>query len=232
MSKKAFTLIEILMVIALISLLAAMLFPVFAQARKSARSITCVSNMRQLGVAISMYAGDYDDSYPNGTDDGRKISCNKGFYPEGIDKINPSKSIYDLLTPYTSNNSQIWKCPQDSGVSRGGPCFDIDGNDVPSTPTENMSLFKGRGNSYFYRVELGYRGIRFPASGYDTARPRNEVSSSGVGVLLDAGPFWHGTQEFMGDRQNILFADGHVKSHVSIVTAWDWPLTENESLED
>jgi prepilin-type N-terminal cleavage/methylation domain-containing protein/prepilin-type processing-associated H-X9-DG protein len=232
MNKKAFTLIEILMVIGLISLLAAMLFPVFSQARKSARSTTCVSNMRQLGVAISMYAGDYDDSYPNGTDDGRKLSCDKEFYPEGIDKINPSKSIYDLLKLYTSNNSQIWKCPQDLGIARGGPCYDMNGTVVESTATENMSLFKGRGNSYFYRVELGYRGIHYPASGYDTAKPRNEVSSAGVGVLVDAGPFWHGDQEFQGERQNVLYADGHVKTATSTITAWLWPLTENEIVAD
>src|SRR5438094_5368905 len=62
--KSAFTLIELLVVIAIIAILAAILFPVFAQAREKARAITCVSNARQMGTAAVMYAQDYDENYP------------------------------------------------------------------------------------------------------------------------------------------------------------------------
>jgi prepilin-type N-terminal cleavage/methylation domain-containing protein/prepilin-type processing-associated H-X9-DG protein len=62
--RKGFTLIELLVVIAVISILAAILFPVFAQAREKARSITCASNMKQLATAWLMYAQDYDDTFP------------------------------------------------------------------------------------------------------------------------------------------------------------------------
>ena len=60
-SKRAFTLIELLVVIAIIAILAAILFPVFAQARESARLTSCLSNMKQQGLAWGMYAQDYDE---------------------------------------------------------------------------------------------------------------------------------------------------------------------------
>jgi prepilin-type N-terminal cleavage/methylation domain-containing protein len=63
---KAFTLIELLVVIAIIGILAAILFPVFAQAKATAKGISCLSNMRQLGMACQMYTGDNDGMYFGG----------------------------------------------------------------------------------------------------------------------------------------------------------------------
>jgi prepilin-type N-terminal cleavage/methylation domain-containing protein len=66
--KRGFTLIELLVVIAIIAILAAILFPVFAQARAQARRTQCLSNLRQIGLGIQMYAQDYDEQFPLDTD--------------------------------------------------------------------------------------------------------------------------------------------------------------------
>lgn len=92
--RRGFTLIELLVVIAIIAILAAILFPVFAKARESARSASCNSNLKQLGVALAMYLQDYDERFmPNGQDIG----------------ITP----VDRLTPYTKNRA-IWVCPSET----------------------------------------------------------------------------------------------------------------------
>ena len=65
-----FTLIELLVVIAIIAILAAILFPVFAQAREKARAARCLSNNKQIGIAVQMYLQDYDNSYPAQKADG------------------------------------------------------------------------------------------------------------------------------------------------------------------
>src|SRR5690348_17963929 len=62
--KPAFTLIELLVVIAIIAILAAILFPVFAQAREKARQAGCLSNGKQIGLALNMYIQDYDEAFP------------------------------------------------------------------------------------------------------------------------------------------------------------------------
>ena len=62
--KKAFTLIELLVVIAIIAILAAILFPVFAQAKVAAKKTSCLSNMKQMGTGTMIYLSDYDDLFP------------------------------------------------------------------------------------------------------------------------------------------------------------------------
>ena len=80
-NQNGFTLIELLVVIAIIAILAAILFPVFAQARERARGIACLSNMKQLGLGLKMYAQDFDESYPRCSFIGMDYNWRNAIYP-------------------------------------------------------------------------------------------------------------------------------------------------------
>ena len=97
-----FTLVELLVVIAIIAILAAILFPVFAQAREKARQTACLSNMKQIGTALAMYAQDYDEQYPSGR-------YNPAI-PVGADY---GKGWAGQIYAQTKN-AQIFQCPDDS----------------------------------------------------------------------------------------------------------------------
>ena len=95
MKRRGFTLIELLVVVAIISILASILFPVFARAREKARQTSCLSNAKQLGLGVLMYAQDYDEIFPSGGD----AYGNNGWV-RGI-------------SPYIKN-SQLFVCPSRS----------------------------------------------------------------------------------------------------------------------
>jgi len=107
MSRSGFTLIELLVVISIIAVLAAMLFPVFGQAREKARSTACLNNLKQLGTASIMYSQDYDEMVlPH---------CFRDF-------TDPSGAFYhywfETIAPYVKNN-QVFICPSHRGAVGG-----------------------------------------------------------------------------------------------------------------
>ncbi len=111
----AFTLIELLVVIAIIAILAAILFPVFAQAREKARAITCISNLKQIGLGMMMYLQDYDEMYPMNQ-----------YYNTVVTRWDDQHGWEDMIAPYIKNGelstngagkmvnfgqSGLWHCP-------------------------------------------------------------------------------------------------------------------------
>jgi prepilin-type N-terminal cleavage/methylation domain-containing protein/prepilin-type processing-associated H-X9-DG protein len=228
---RGFTLIELLVVVAIISLLAAILFPVFARAREQARKAACMSNLKQIGLAINMYVQDYDETYPVGYMN--YLAVNPDWYGNpNVDSV----MWYTVLQPYVKNR-QVFVCPS-AGV-------------IPSTTLINNVQYSGgygwncSGTSATYGNGFGYSLTSIPPhSGHflklaDVQEPANTVivgdpSSNGYwanGLLLypNTGngisyiPTLHGGQVgpftstspapavTSGGGGNYLFADGHVK---------------------
>ncbi len=176
--KRAFTLIELLVVIAIIAILAAILFPVFAQAKDAAKKTSDLSNTKQITLAMMQYSGDYDDySVPvNGCDWGSAnygtINC--GTYPS-------------LTFPY-AKNWQIHRSPGDgSGEAVYGKMPDDSG---PCTAQD-------KGQCYGWRSNYGYNFMYLSIPEYvDSAtngRPKTVSSSqigSPAGTVLTTTSIW------------------------------------------
>jgi prepilin-type N-terminal cleavage/methylation domain-containing protein/prepilin-type processing-associated H-X9-DG protein len=119
--RDGFTLIELLVVIAIIAILAAILMPVFAQAREKARAISCLSNMKQIGLGLIQYNQDYDEIMPF-------LNARSQPIPPG----NRAERGYELLLNPYIKNWQVYTCPSDS-AARG---FDVNRcNDGPLAMT-------------------------------------------------------------------------------------------------
>jgi prepilin-type N-terminal cleavage/methylation domain-containing protein/prepilin-type processing-associated H-X9-DG protein len=212
MSKRhrGFTLIELLVVIAIIAILAAILFPVFARARESARRTQCASNLKQLGLAVTMYTEDYDEMFPNPGQNwhGSNAAVDKQYQLGNLAKIN----LY-------VKNEAVWHCPDDA---------------VWDTPKANPPRYTSYGTEFDAWYDTYYWD---PKTGGDQTSPCPGGPCKGAleGVSLAAVQHpsekgmmfdqlgWHvgfadvlvrdpKTHEVIdGARRHILYVDGHVK---------------------
>ena len=212
--RNGFTLIELLVVIAIIAILAAILFPVFAQAREKARQASCQSNLKQIGLALKMYVQDYDETWPNGSiygfSYGQTGDIGQNFtYPGWVSNV---------LIPYTKNQ-QIYRCPS----LQGSGFYDPFNGGTATTNGPNQTSY-----AYNYQSFKGVTEAQIP-----------EVSGAIVMADSASTPWWDCTYEnlgcgwrirdwaahvaknyqrteYHGQKNNYLFEDSHVKT-----ASWD-----------
>jgi len=217
--KHAFTLIELLTVIAIIAILAAILFPVFARAKEAAKKTTCISNLRQIGNGIVLYENDSDGVFPHALDASDKFDPQIwSQFPDYQAQIPTMPFLTDVLQPYIKSY-QLFHCPSDTGTT-------VLDSHFPDSFVSSPSMFQTFGSSYFFRTEIAF------SSHTDTSF---QLPAS-TNVLFDAAGHWHGDGRALrsdddfetvvnllhGYRYDCLFGDFHVKSltYDQLQTAW------------
>ena len=195
-----FTLIELLVVIAIIAILAAILFPVFAQARAKARSATCQSNLKQVGLALLQYAQDYDESLPPAN---YAYNASSNLIWQALVEPYTKSGIPSLNTQQGAGvKTSIWVCPDydkplADGTKGSSPNRGYAGNAnlMPAGaggaslaaieyPAQQVLVVPHQGGSVY---SPGSSATGNPAAGYRIARYRHQ------------------------DGANYLLGDGHVK---------------------
>ena len=202
-SKHGFTLIELLVVIAIIAILAAILFPVFAQAKSAAKASASLSNQKQHGIAAMLYAGDYDDTLP---ETGWQGPCHN---PDDVNQLTDNYWSGLLSYPLASlpyiKSYQIWRCPSDSdfgGFNKlGSICYEqqLLATKIPgayegmrNVPNELRRVFPlSYAGNYFLSRSYATGGVGQPTKahgGYNLtaiASPSNVFYSADVGSATD-----------------------------------------------
>ena len=183
-ARRAFTLVELLVVIAIIAILAAILFPVFAKAREKARQSSCQSNQKQLGLAVMQYVQDYDEMMPYSYD---AVNCDNYM------------SAPERLASYIKN-VQIWSCPSAAKVSAAanGVACSYFGNGVVFYAHPSLAQIKRPAEGVVFWEFMETRNQFYRRPNYSGAGYGGAVSAGRYGAIHNEGG-------------NYSFIDGHVK---------------------
>ncbi len=216
-AKRAFTLIELLVVIAIIAILAAILFPIFAQAREKARAISCLSNTKQLGLGLMMYVQDYDETYP------------WAFFWNTSTNFNHDGYLWSsqrCIQPYIKNKD-IYKCPDDSFNTSG---FSAIQPGLPSGIT--LAPISYMGNAFTPSISGKPFGVSSPQgifsggayfSTNDAATTLAAVPAPADIVMFTDGRHdyykWYGCEPWLNDELDWCYATG-----VDMMYDWQLPL--------
>jgi prepilin-type N-terminal cleavage/methylation domain-containing protein/prepilin-type processing-associated H-X9-DG protein len=189
MRRSGFTLIELLVVIAIIAILAAILFPVFAQAREKARQTACLSNQKQIGTALALYVQDYDETTPSAMTYGR-------WWTKLAPKTWPPPFARDQLMPYVKNEA-LWFCPS------------IPRSRIFHPPNAKNGTFADNETSYFWNYACQERG-RGPKGEVLAARSVAAVPYPAEQPMFWDIPYW-GLDSVHMHGVNAVFLDGHAR---------------------
>jgi prepilin-type N-terminal cleavage/methylation domain-containing protein/prepilin-type processing-associated H-X9-DG protein len=203
---RGFTLIELLVVIAIIAILAAILFPVFARAREKARQSGCQSNLKQIGIAATMYAQDYDETMVtawrmSNNQDGTTWADMLMPYMKNLQLLDcPSSGLKTaLLGPTTWGGYTVNRTALSYGINAnyyGGYAGSASGPTANRPTGMNMARIQAPAETVLHTDHYGNYEA---ASQYD-------IQAAYTAVPLNASDYRH------NEQSNVLFCDGHVKS--------------------